>query len=134
MNASGSRDTGSDQPSGGPADRPSGAIDDAESVPSHGEPGQTTPEGGQHRPAFLPSQKVDRYPTNSLEHKGTLPLLLELRLDGGAPPNCATRECDRNARERHESEYGALRGAERRRHRLATAASATFWSIRKARS
>ncbi|ULP38849.1 hypothetical protein MJO55_10795 [Mycolicibacterium rufum] len=40
----GSRDTGSDQPSGGPAERPSGAIEGAESVPSHGEPGQADVE------------------------------------------------------------------------------------------
>ncbi len=46
MNASGSRDTGSDQPSSGPSGRPSGAIEDAESVPSHGEPGQSDFETG----------------------------------------------------------------------------------------
>jgi hypothetical protein len=34
----GSRDTGSDLPSGGPADRPSGAYEGDESVPQHGEP------------------------------------------------------------------------------------------------
>jgi hypothetical protein len=34
----GSRDTGSDLPSGGPADRPSGAYKGDESVPQHGEP------------------------------------------------------------------------------------------------
>jgi|KBSSwiS6_1023812.scaffolds.fasta_scaffold21076_2 hypothetical protein len=33
----GSRDTGSDLPSGGPADRPSGAYKGDESVPQHGE-------------------------------------------------------------------------------------------------
>ena len=33
----GSRDTGSDEPSGGPADRPSGAYKGDESVPQHGE-------------------------------------------------------------------------------------------------
>jgi hypothetical protein len=33
----GSRDTGSDLPSGGPADRPSGAYQGDESVPQHGE-------------------------------------------------------------------------------------------------
>ena|SRR5690348_6878356 len=33
----GSRDTGSDLPSGGPADRPSGAYKGDESVPEHGE-------------------------------------------------------------------------------------------------
>jgi hypothetical protein len=34
----GSRDTGSDLPSGGPSDRPSGAYKGDESVPQHGEP------------------------------------------------------------------------------------------------
>ena len=34
--ATGSRDTGSDQPSGGPVDRPEGAVQGDESVPSHG--------------------------------------------------------------------------------------------------
>ena len=32
----GSRDTGSDRPSGGPADRPSGTYEGDESVPEHG--------------------------------------------------------------------------------------------------
>jgi hypothetical protein len=32
----GSRDTGSDKPSGGPTDRPEGAVGGAEEVPSHG--------------------------------------------------------------------------------------------------
>lgn len=32
----GSRDTGSDRPSGGPTDRPEGAVQGDESVPSHG--------------------------------------------------------------------------------------------------
>ena len=47
----GSRDTGSDKPSGGPADRPEGAVED-EAVPSHsgseegtlGGPGTRPPE------------------------------------------------------------------------------------------
>jgi hypothetical protein len=33
--APGSRDTGSDQPSGGPTDRPEGTATDDESVPEH---------------------------------------------------------------------------------------------------
>jgi hypothetical protein len=37
--APGSRDTGSDQPSGGPADRPSGTYRGDESVPAHNEHG-----------------------------------------------------------------------------------------------
>jgi hypothetical protein len=36
--APGSRDTGSDEPSGGPVDRPSGRIEGDESVPSHSDP------------------------------------------------------------------------------------------------
>ncbi len=43
--APGSRDTGSDEPSGGPADRPSGSYRGDESVPEHGEAG----EPGQDR-------------------------------------------------------------------------------------
>ena len=42
----GSRDTGSDQPSGGPADRPAGAIKGDESVPQYGEPGEADFETG----------------------------------------------------------------------------------------
>jgi hypothetical protein len=38
--APGSRDTGSDQPSGGPADRPSGTLRSDESVPAHDEHGK----------------------------------------------------------------------------------------------
>jgi hypothetical protein len=40
-NEKGSRDTGSDLPSGGSADRPSGTYEGDESVPQHGEPGLT---------------------------------------------------------------------------------------------
>jgi len=39
-NEKGSRDTGSDLPSGGSAVRPSGTYEGDESVPQHGEPGQ----------------------------------------------------------------------------------------------
>jgi hypothetical protein len=39
--APGSRDTGSDEPSGGTVDRPSGKIEGAESVPSHSDPKNT---------------------------------------------------------------------------------------------
>lgn len=42
--APGSRDTGSDEPSGGPVDRPSGAYEGDESVPSYGGPVEM-PEG-----------------------------------------------------------------------------------------
>ncbi len=38
--APGSRDTGSDQPSGGPADRPSGTYEGDESVPAHDDGGK----------------------------------------------------------------------------------------------
>jgi hypothetical protein len=41
----GSRDTGSDKPSGGPTDRPEGAVGGAEEVPSHGD-GEEGPYGG----------------------------------------------------------------------------------------
>lgn len=41
----GSRDTGSDKPSAGPADRPSGAIDD-EAVPSHSDADDPAVYGG----------------------------------------------------------------------------------------
>ena len=39
-NEKGSRDTGSDVPSGGSADRPSGTYEGDESVPQHDDPGQ----------------------------------------------------------------------------------------------
>ena len=39
-NGKGSRDTGSDLPSGGPADRPSDTYEGDESVPQHGDPGK----------------------------------------------------------------------------------------------
>jgi hypothetical protein len=39
--APGSRDTGSDQASGGPTDRPSGSIEGDESVPDHGDQGKS---------------------------------------------------------------------------------------------
>ena len=41
----GSRDTGSDQPSGGPADRPSGTYKGDESVPDHSEHGKADATG-----------------------------------------------------------------------------------------
>ncbi len=44
--APGSRDTGSDQPSSGPADRPSGEYQGDESVPSHGDGGKPDFETG----------------------------------------------------------------------------------------
>ncbi|MCW2686913.1 MAG: hypothetical protein JWR37_1803 [Mycobacterium sp.] len=43
--ARGSRDTGSDEPSGGPVDRPAGAIDDP-SVPAYSDPDQPAAYGG----------------------------------------------------------------------------------------
>lgn len=45
--AAGSRDTGSDQPSGGPTDRPSGAYRGDESVPVHGDPGAAGHTGSE---------------------------------------------------------------------------------------
>ncbi|MGE2734088.1 hypothetical protein [Mycolicibacterium vaccae] len=56
---SGSRDTGSDQPSGGPAERPSGAVEGNESVPQHGdaedfETGFTTSPPRDAEPAVPP--------------------------------------------------------------------------------
>ena len=42
----GSRGTGSDQPSGGPADRPSGAYRGDESVPAHDDGGKPDFETG----------------------------------------------------------------------------------------
>jgi hypothetical protein len=44
--APGSRDTGSDQPSGGPTDRPSGKVEGDESVPAHDEAGKPRQTGG----------------------------------------------------------------------------------------
>jgi hypothetical protein len=51
--APGSRDTGSDQASGGPTDRPSGSIEGDESVPDHGDQGKsgaTASEKTEHPP------------------------------------------------------------------------------------
>jgi hypothetical protein len=53
--APGSRDTGSDQPSGGPADRPSGTYKGDESVPAHGEHGN---------PGATGSAKTERPPSD----------------------------------------------------------------------
>ena len=51
----GSRDTGSDGPSGGPTDRPEGAVRGDESVPSHG-----GSEEGQRRWRRKPHAARDR--------------------------------------------------------------------------
>jgi hypothetical protein len=53
----GSRDTGSDRPSGGPTDRPEGAIQGHESVPSHGgaEEGQVGGAGNLTPQATAPA-------------------------------------------------------------------------------
>ena len=48
----GSRDTGSDRPSGGPTDRPEGEVEGSEEVPSHG----GSPEGQVGGPGTLPPQ------------------------------------------------------------------------------
>ncbi|BBX70820.1 hypothetical protein [Mycolicibacterium psychrotolerans] len=45
--APGSRDTGSDQASGGPADRPSGTFRGDETVPAHDEAGRSGQTGGE---------------------------------------------------------------------------------------
>jgi hypothetical protein len=60
--APGSRDTGSDQPSGGPTDRPSGTYEGDESVPEHGaeggkpefQTGTTNEPPGDAKPAVPP--------------------------------------------------------------------------------
>jgi hypothetical protein len=44
--APGSRDTGSDEPSGGPVDRPSGTYEGDESVPAHSDPDNPQNYGG----------------------------------------------------------------------------------------
>lgn len=54
--APGSRDTGSDQPSGGPTDRPSGTYQGDETVPEHGE------QGG---PGHTGATKTERPPTDT---------------------------------------------------------------------
>ncbi len=54
--APGSRDTGSDQPSGGPVDRPSGTYRGDDSVPGHDEHGRSEATG---------SAKTERPPTDS---------------------------------------------------------------------
>jgi hypothetical protein len=52
----GSRDTGSDKPSGGPVDRPEGAVEGAESVPSMGGDEESVAHGGA---GTLPPQDTD---------------------------------------------------------------------------
>ena len=53
--APGSRDTGSDKPSGGPVERPSGAFEGDESVPSYGAEG----EGPYGVTGEIPPQDVE---------------------------------------------------------------------------
>jgi hypothetical protein len=51
--APGSRDTGSDEPAGGPADRPSGSYRGDEAVPAHdehGKPGEPAGDTAEHQP------------------------------------------------------------------------------------
>jgi hypothetical protein len=55
--APGSRDTGSDEPSGGPTDRPSGKYEGDESVPSYGAEGET---GSVDRTGEMPPQDTGR--------------------------------------------------------------------------
>jgi hypothetical protein len=52
----GSRDTGSDKPSGGPVDRPDGAIEGDESVPAMGDGDEAVAHGGA---GTLPPQNTD---------------------------------------------------------------------------
>jgi hypothetical protein len=52
----GSRDTGSDEPSGGPVDRPEGAVEGAESVPSTGDGDESVAHGGA---GTLPPQDTE---------------------------------------------------------------------------
>ena len=54
--APGSRDTGSDEPSGGPADRPSGRLEGDESVPAHDEAGDPEQTGSEK--TEIPPQDV----------------------------------------------------------------------------
>lgn len=62
--APGSRDTGSDQPSGGPTDRPSGTYKGDESVPAHGgaeaSADKTTRPPGDAEPAVPPYEGRQR--------------------------------------------------------------------------
>jgi hypothetical protein len=54
--APGSRDTGSDQPSGGPTDRPEGSIEGDESIPDHSDHGKS---------ADTASEKTEYPPTDA---------------------------------------------------------------------
>ncbi|MGE5697453.1 MAG: hypothetical protein ACM4D3_20130 [Candidatus Sericytochromatia bacterium] len=54
--APGSRDTGSDQPSGGPADRPSGTYEGDTTVPSYGAEGVSA---GKDSTGEMPPQEAE---------------------------------------------------------------------------
>jgi len=56
--APGSRDTGSDQPSGGPADRPSGTYKGDESVPAHSAHGKAEATGSEKTEAPPSEEKA----------------------------------------------------------------------------
>ena len=59
--AAGSRDTGSDEPSGGPTDRPSGTLKGDVSVPAYndaGRPGQTGSDKTEAPPSEQPASQM----------------------------------------------------------------------------
>jgi hypothetical protein len=65
----GSRDTGSDQPSGGPVDRPEGDVQGAEEVPSHGGSGEDQSGGAGDLPPQAAEPAVPPYEGRQTEAK-----------------------------------------------------------------
>jgi hypothetical protein len=72
----GSRDTGSDRPSGGPADRPEGAVRGDEAVPSHGGAEEGQVGGAGNLPPQATGTAVPPYEGRQTDAKPTA--------DGGA--------------------------------------------------
>ena len=71
--APGSRDTGENQPSGGPAERPEGAIEGAEEVPSHGVTEEEIPPPGGTMPPQDVEPALPPYEGRQTSASGTAP-------------------------------------------------------------
>jgi hypothetical protein len=82
----GSRDTGSDRPSGGPTDRPEGAIEGDEAVPSHGGPEEEQVGGPGTLPPQATSPAVPPYDGRQTEAKSPDESAGESGAEGGVKP------------------------------------------------
>jgi hypothetical protein len=78
----GSRDTGSDRPSGGPVDRPEGAIPGDEAVPSHGGSEEGQVGGAGNLPPQAAEPAVPPYEGRQTEAKP----IAENGAEGGVKP------------------------------------------------